>query len=203
MSVTTLAPTGPATTDFAGIELTTSPLVMRPRGTSFELAALAVAELTRRGGVAVDVGTGSGAIAIAVATWAPEATVWATDVSAPAVRLATANARWARVDDRVHVRRGDLLEPVAGPADVIVANLPYLPSSERALHPDLWDEPAHAVFSPGDGLGIVRRLVAAAAGRLAEGGLLALQLPGRVVAARRPGLDELQRRLAAPTRAAA
>jgi release factor glutamine methyltransferase len=188
---------GPGSVKFGALELTTSPLVMTPRETSAGLVARAAEHLDGRPGVVVDVGTGSGAIALAVAQAAPQALVWATDVSESAVELASLNARRSGLDHRVAVRHGDLLDPFPGIADVIVANLPYLPIGERNRHPDLFAEPPGAVFADGDGLGIVRRLVVAARRRLAPDGLLALQVRGRIHAARLPELQTLDQLLLA------
>jgi len=188
---------GPGSLKFGALELVTSPLVMTPRETSTGLVARAAEHLDGRPGVVVDVGTGSGAIALAIAQAAPQAAVWATDVSKAAVELAALNAQRAGLSDRVAVRQGDLLEPFPGIADVIVANLPYLPIAERALHPDLFAEPPSAVFADGDGLGTVRRLVSAARRRLAPDGLLALQVRGRVHAARARELHALDQVLLA------
>jgi methylase of polypeptide subunit release factors len=86
---------------------------------------------------------------------------------------------------------------------VIVANLPYLPLGERQSYPELAAEPVSAAFAEGDGLGLVRRLVVAARRRLTPDGLLALQLRGRIHAARRPELHALEHLLAAPASIAA
>ena len=189
---------GATTATFSGLELVTSPLVMTPRETSTGLVVCATGHLEDRPGVVVDVGTGSGATALAVAEAAPHAAVWATDVSSAAVELATLNARRAGLQDRVTVRCGNLLDPFPGTADVIVANLPYLPIGERRSYPELESEPVNAVFAEGDGLGIVRRLIAAARRRLTPEGLLALQVRGRIHAALRPELHVLEHLLAAP-----
>jgi release factor glutamine methyltransferase len=185
-----------ATATFGGLELVTSPLVMTPRETSAGLVACATDHLGGNPGVVVDVGTGSGAIALAVAKAAPHAAVWATDVSAAAVELTRLNARRAGLDNRVAVRQGSLLDPFPGTADVIVANLPYLPLGERRTYPELASEPVSAVFAESDGLGLVRRLVGAARRRLTPDGLLALQVRGRIHAARRPDLHALDLLLA-------
>ena len=192
-----------STVTFGGLELVTSPFVMTPRETSTGLVACATEHLGGGPGVVVDVGTGSGAIALAIAEAAPRASIWATDTSPAAVELALLNARRAGLGSRIAVRRGDLLEPFTGRADVIVANLPYLPLSERPSHPDLEPEPVSAVFAEGDGLGLVRRLVASARRRLTPDGLLALQLRGRVHAAARSDLHVLQQHLAPAAQIAA
>ena len=191
------------TAKFGGLELVTSAFVMTPRATSTGLIVCATKHLESRPGVVVDVGTGSGAIALAVAKAVPHAAVWATDVSSAAVELARLNARRAGLHDRVTVRCGNLLDPFPGTADVIVANLPYLPLGERRRYPELASEPTSAVFAEGDGLGLVRRLVAAARRRLSPDGLLALQVRGRIHAAPRPDLHVLEHLLAAPAPIAA
>jgi release factor glutamine methyltransferase len=120
-----------------------------------------------------DVGTGTGAIAVALAVARPNVEVWATDTNPAAVELARVNAKRHGVDDRVHVLEGDLLEPLPLPMDVVVANLPYLPDSVHDSRYD--DEPADAIYAPGDGLGPYRRLLnACREGRLVTPG-------GRVV----------------------
>jgi release factor glutamine methyltransferase len=191
------------TATFGGLELVTSPCVMTPRETSTGLVVCATDHLEGRPGVVVDVGTGSGAIALAIAETAAHTAVWATDVNAAAVELAGLNACRAGLHNRVTVRCGNLLDPFPGAADVIVANLPYLPLGERQSHPDLAAEPVSAVFAEGDGLGLVRRLVAAARRRLTPDGLLALQIRGRIHSARQPDLHALEHLLDAPATLAA
>ncbi|HXV03637.1 MAG TPA: class I SAM-dependent methyltransferase, partial [Gaiellaceae bacterium] len=136
-----------------------------------------------------DVGTGSGAIAIAIARACPEALVWATDTSRYAVALARANVRRHGLDGRVVVEHGDLLDPVPGQLDVIVANLPYLPLELAAQRPELAAEPPEAVFAAGDGLDPYRRLLAAAPERLVPDGRLLIQLHRRVHSFSRSALD--------------
>jgi release factor glutamine methyltransferase len=178
---------------FNGLSLGTAPgWVMTPRAASEQLVATARARLAGRPARVADIGTGSGAIAIAIAIACPNAEVWATDISRSAVVLARANVRRHRLEDRVFVRQGDLLTPVPGPLDLIVANLPYLAASTAAQHPDLLSEPASAVFAAGDGLEPYRRLVDAAAIQLVDGGSLLLQLNRRVVEASSSELPALR-----------
>jgi release factor glutamine methyltransferase len=171
--------------EFDGLSLESLPgVVMTPRSTSVALVDRVVEHVGSAPLVVADVGTGSGALALAIASRAPRATVWATDVDPHAVGLARANALRAGLSQRVHVRLGDLLDPLPRSIDVIAANLPYLSWDESPLHPDLSSEPPAAVFSDGDGLGVYRRLLDAATERLTPGGLLVVQLRGRMLAAR-------------------
>jgi release factor glutamine methyltransferase len=192
------------TVTFNGMALATAPgRVMTPRAASEQLVAAARARLAGRPARVADVGTGSGAIAVAIANVCPNVEVWATDISRSAVALARANVRRHGLEARVFVRHGDLLTPVPGPVDLIVANLPYLAASTAARHPDLATEPTAAVFAAGDGLEPYRRLVDAAAIRLADGGALLLQLNRRVVEASRSELPALRAALCNTVAAAA
>lgn len=178
---------------FNGVSLLTAPgRVMTPRAATEQLVAAAFERLGDHPARVVDVGTGSGAIALAIAAGVPQAEVWATDTSRCAVALARLNARRQGLQDRVSVRHGDLLEPVPGPIDMIVANLPYLPKATASRYPDLAAEPSEAVFAAGDGLGPYRRLLTAGAERLTDEGTLVFQFHRRVVLAGRPDLAALR-----------
>jgi release factor glutamine methyltransferase len=162
-------------TTFEDLALTLAPgRVFTPRPATERLvsAALDLIPPDEHARIA-DVGTGTGAIAVALAVARPNVDVWATDTNPAAVDLARVNAKRHGVDDRVHVLEGDLLEPLTLPMDVVVANLPYLPDSLHDARYD--DEPADAIYAPGDGLGPYRRLLnACREGRLVTPG-------GRVV----------------------
>ena len=165
--------------------------VMTPRPASEKIVAAAVAQLGDRQARVVDVGTGTGAIALAIAAALPHTEVFATDTSLDAVTLARRNVARLGLAKRVTVCLGDLLEPVPGQVDLIVANLPYLPAAEVGYRPDLAGEPPDAVFSPGDGLEPYRRLIAASRQRLAPDGALFIQLHREVLMASRDELGAL------------
>ena len=127
----------------------------------------------------LDVGTGTGAVALAIADELPDAAVWATDTSEPALDLARENAARLGVADRVRFGPGTL--PTEGPSDgvlrrwdrspdprrpafeLVLANLPYVPDGEwRGLAPEITDhEPRDAVLGGGDGLVAIRSLLEA------------------------------------------
>jgi release factor glutamine methyltransferase len=183
------------TTTFHGLELLTAPgRVFTPRATTEALVEAALARIDDRPVKVADVGTGSGAIAVSLAVAKPGVEVWATDTSDAAVELARANAERHGVAGRVHVLRGNLLEPVPDAVDLVVANLPYLPQSER--RPEYDAEPDEAIYAPGDGLGPLRTLVALCAdGKLAMPGWVLVQYHRDVLEADCQHLPELREEL--------
>jgi release factor glutamine methyltransferase len=125
----------------------------------------------------VDVGTGSGAIAVAIAKNGPGAWIAATDISADALAVARENA--ARHGVTLTFAEGDLARPLVAlaPFDLIVANLPYIPTATIAtLAPEVQAEPALALDGGPDGLALVRQLVAAAPALLNPRGALVLEI---------------------------
>lgn len=124
-----------------------------------------------------DVGTGSGAITTLAAEDERVEAV-ATDLSSDALVIAAENAVRHGVAARVTFAAGDLLEPLAGLErfDVLVANLPYVPSVQvpEIPHP-VGFEPRLAVDGGEDGLVLYRRLLDGAAPLLGAGGALFLE----------------------------
>ncbi len=124
-----------------------------------------------------DVATGSGAIAITLASELPGASVIATDISAAALDAARRNVASNHVDERVELREGDLLAPLAGEQfDVLVSNPPYVPSADIAgLAAEVRCEPVRALDGGSDGLDFLRAIIAEAGDYVVAGGLLALE----------------------------
>ncbi|MCA9525684.1 MAG: peptide chain release factor N(5)-glutamine methyltransferase [Myxococcales bacterium] len=124
----------------------------------------------------VDVGTGSGCIALTLAKERPDARVLAIDTSPDALAVAAANRD--RLELPVTLQRGDLLQGVEGPFDLIVSNPPYIASGEIAgLMPDVArHEPRLALDGGPDGLVLIRPLIDQAGARLAPGGGLMIEI---------------------------
>src|SRR6185437_5250631 len=185
---------------FDGVTILTAPgVVMTPRHTTEALVDWAVEWIGSRSVRVADVGTGSGAVAVAVALRAPGVRVWATDDSEAAIALARANVRRKSLGERVQVLLGDLLEPVPGRLDLVLANLPYH-AAARMRGPAASacrEQPEHAIYAPGDGLQFNRDLIDACRTRLQERGALAIQLYGQVLSAGRGELDQLLREIEA------
>jgi len=144
---------------FYGREFLVSEHVLIPRPETEHLIDEALAFI--RGPMRVlDVGTGSGAIACTLAAQSP-ATVDATDISPEAIAVADENARRLRVGDRIRFLHGDLVEPVrSNRYDVVIANLPYVPTADLPKCPDPTSfEPRAALDGGPDGLLLYRRLL--------------------------------------------
>jgi protein-(glutamine-N5) methyltransferase, release factor-specific len=144
---------------FRRLELEVDSRVLIPRPETELLVEVAVQALPQRGAVH-DVGTGSGAIALALKDERPDLVVSASDVSAPAISVARANAVRLGLDVELSYRSG---LPEAD-FDLVVANLPYIRDDEwSGLAPDIVRyEPREALLGGGrDGLDAIRELVAA------------------------------------------
>jgi len=171
------------TVDFRGLSLAVSPAVLIPRPETEGLVERVLARLEPGVSATVlEVGTGSGAIALALAAARVELTVWATDISAAALRVARRNARRCRLAGRVRFAEGDLLASFRtrrppSPLRAVVSNPPYVARGDERLPPEVAEhEPPVALYAGEEGLGVLRRLIAAAGDRLEAGGLLALEI---------------------------
>lgn len=78
--------------------------------------------------IIVDLGTGSGNIAISIAKNLPNVKIFATDISEKALEVAKKNAKFHKVEDRIIFLESDLLKEVNKAPDILVTNLPYIPS---------------------------------------------------------------------------
>ncbi|MCH8351056.1 MAG: peptide chain release factor N(5)-glutamine methyltransferase [Chloroflexi bacterium] len=167
--------------EFYGINLLVSPSVMIPRPETETLVEhalfMSLMGMETRELVIADVGTGTGAIAINLAIHLPAARIYAIDITDPVLDVASYNIRSHNVADRITLLQGDLLEPLPEPVDLIVANLPYIPSQRIAtLQPEIQWEPKQALDGGADGLELATRLMAQASGKLKEQGVILLEL---------------------------
>ena len=85
-----------------------------------------------------DVGTGSGCIALALASELPQAKIYATDISHPALEVAARNAARLGMEGRVRFLEGNLLAPLfdaglSGTLDFVASNPPYVAQAELAM----------------------------------------------------------------------
>jgi release factor glutamine methyltransferase len=155
--------------EFCGLRIAVEPGVFVPRRRTEFLVRQAIA-LAAPGSVVLDLCCGSGALGAALLASVPGAELYATDVDPTAVRCARRNV------PRVYL--GDLFEPLPatlrGRVDVLLANVPYVPSGAVALLPtEARDhEPRAALDGGPDGLDVLRRVAADAVSWLAPAGCL-------------------------------
>ena len=81
------------------------------------------------------------------------------------------------MSDRVQFLKSRLLETIAGPFDLIVANLPYISTQDRrTLSREVLRDPEIALFAGPRGDELVRELINRSPTRLRPGGMLALEI---------------------------
>jgi release factor glutamine methyltransferase len=163
---------------FFDLVLGVAPGVFVPRPETEVLVERAL-EVLNEDPVVVDVGAGTGAVALAVKRFRPQATVWATDASEDAVRVAGANA--SRHALEVAVVQGDLLSPLPdalrGEVHLVVSNPPYVTRDEyESLPREVRAEPYEALVG---GTDVHRRLAEESPSWLRPGGWLVMEIGAR------------------------
>lgn len=177
--------------EFGGIRLAVTAGVFVPRQRTEAVVDQAEAAIRRRvaGGASsplvVDLCCGCAAIGTVVAHRLDRAgiaaAVHAADLDPSAVACAATNLAPFSGD----VYTGDLYDPLPdslrGTVDVIVANVPYVPTSALALMPpEARDhEPRVALDGGVDGLAVARRLLAGASNWLSPGGVVLFECDER------------------------
>ena len=188
--------------EFLGLDLLVSPSVLIPRIETEELVELAVNKSEILGKKnnhnqilqIVDVGTGSGAIAISVAKKFSKLgiafQITGLDISLDALEIARINLQninpklpisfiksdlLAELNDRVNL---DKLGNPDNSIDLIIANLPYIPSARiKILDNSVKDFEPHLALDGGpDGLDLVRKLLKQAEEQLSKNGEILLEL---------------------------
>ena len=140
---------------FRHIELAVDSRVLIPRPETELLVEVAL-ELPQ-GARVHEVGTGSGAVALALRHERPDLQVSASDISAPAIEVARANAARLGLELEITAERG----LPAGSFDLVLANLPYVATGEMSgLAPEIQRyEPRDALVAGVDGLDAIRELI--------------------------------------------
>ena len=157
------------------LELSPETLDPRPDSETIVTAALSWAHERRDAPLRLlDLGSGSGALLLACLSALPQASGVGIDISAGAVRTATANAARLDLDGRASFIEGDFADPDAGGGrfDLILCNPPYIPQAEidgLAREVAAFD-PRLALDGGDDGLVSWRRLLPRVARGLAPRG---------------------------------
>jgi len=124
----------------------------------------------------LDMGCGSGVLGLTLAAERSSWEVTLADVSPEALALARENAGRLEISNASFLD-SDLFSAIDGTFDGIVANLPYVPETERAtMAREVLHDPALALFGGADGLDLIRHFIPEAFQRLNPGGWLALEI---------------------------
>jgi release factor glutamine methyltransferase len=163
--------------EFYGRDFLVDDRVLVPRPETELLVERAI-ELAREydAPLLADVGTGCGAVAITLALELPETAVYATDISGDALRVARKNCRKHGVSIRVHLLKGNLLEVLPQPVDIITANLPYVRETDLHRTGPVSAEPRLALDGGVDGLERIRQLCRQAGSKLRPSGHMLLEI---------------------------
>ncbi len=168
--------------EFYGLPFEVTPAVLIPRPET-ELLVETALELLRatRAPRLCDVGTGSGCISIALLHERTDARAIGLDISPAALGVAARNAARHSVGARLQLVASDCfaaLDPAHATCNIIVSNPPYVAEADvPGLQREVRDyEPRGALTPGGDGLALIRRLLADAPPFLAPNGHLLIEI---------------------------
>ena len=177
--------------EFWSLDFAVNPHVLIPRHETELLVELAITRLKSLPALEghsprmLDLGTGCGAIAISLAKEAKMTQIWATDISADALKVAYLNAEKHGFTDRIRFMRGDLWDPLLDQDvtfDMILSNPPYIcPDEFDGLSPEVRDyEPRIALDGHKEGMYYIDKIFTEGPAFLNPGGWIMLEMaPGQ------------------------
>jgi len=168
------------TVDFLGHELISDHRALIPRPETEYLVDWLIRQVAAshlpRPTAFLDMATGSGCIGLTLASAWKDARAQLTDISEDALDLARLNASRLGLG-HVQLTRSDLFEKVTASFDLIVTNLPYIPSAEiPSLSREVRRDPVSALDGGPDGMDIIRRFLKEAPAHLLPGGMVVLEV---------------------------
>jgi len=173
--------------EFWSLEFAVTPQVLIPRPETELLVEQTIERLKavpaeeNKTPTILDLGTGCGVIAISLAKAVQQAKIWATDISAEAMKLACLNAEKHGVSDRITFIQGNLWEPLLDQGltfDHILSNPPYIaPEEFKNLSPEVRDyEPRLALDGHKDGMTYIQKIILEAPVFMKPGGWIMLEM---------------------------
>ena len=170
--------------EFYGLDLYIDGRVLVPRPETETLVEVAIRfieewkQFNNRTMLIADVGAGSGAISVALASNVKDIKIFAVDISREALDVAVINIKRYKLENRIAVVQGDLLQQVRGELDLVVANLPYIAEEDIELLPEeisRW-EPRWALNGGKNGMEVMNKLIKQAAEKVNRGGCILLEI---------------------------
>jgi release factor glutamine methyltransferase len=171
-------------TEFFGLEFKVNESVLIPRPETETLVETVIENLKDLSQPKIiDLGTGSGAIAVVLAKHSKDCSIFATDISSEALKVAKDNAERHGVGNQIEFLCGDLFEPLrdkelVSSVDCVVSNPPYVsPENYENLPKEIKDhEPIVALKTDEEGISFHRRIAKNSLDFLKKGGILALEV---------------------------
>jgi release factor glutamine methyltransferase len=155
---------------FSGLVLKVNRQTLIPRLETEKLVDLVVnyieEKITKNKEVKIaEIGTGSGAIAITLgkklAKLKQKFQILATDISKSALKVAKENISNHQLTEKIELSWANLLEQLEFPAEILIANLPYIPTTRKPLLAKsvIYFEPETALFAGKTGFDLIEKLL--------------------------------------------
>jgi len=163
---------------FFGLDFLVTPDVLIPRPETELLVEEAISWLTNHPSsrTLIDIGTGSGIIPITLVDQFPDLMSTAVDISSKALEVARANIKKYHLEQNISTLENDLLNGLSLKADLITANLPYIPHERLNTLKVSKFEPTIALDGGIDGFELILRLLDQLPSSLNQGGLALLEI---------------------------
>ena len=162
-------------TEFYGREFLVDDRVLIPRPETEHLVEEA-ARVLPSGSRVLEIGTGSGCVAITLSLERADLHIVATDISLPALAVASRNRRV--LGARVQFAASDVCESLWGRFTAVVSNPPYIPAGDLpGLQAEVRDHEPEIALTPGaTGLEVTERILQAAPRLIESGGTILLEI---------------------------
>jgi len=166
--------------EFYGLDFALTPDVLIPRPET-EMIVEAAIEIfqAKENAKFCEVGIGSGCIAVSILHLVETASAIGLDISAKALEVARKNAETHQVLERLKLQISDVFEHLTNEKfDLIVSNPPYIPREDvKTLQAEVREfEPLTALTDGGDGLSIIKKIIADAPKFLESNGFLIMEI---------------------------
>ncbi len=164
--------------EFFNLQFFVTPDVLIPRPETEGLVELALTWLESHPDqlICLELGTGSGCIAISLAKTIPDLQIIATDISSAALEVARKNAVHHEVLEQIQFLERDMLTGFGQKVDLLVANLPYIPTGKLKTLDVYQSEPTIALDGGQDGLHYIKDILKKARQHINPGGAIFLEL---------------------------
>lgn len=165
--------------NFMGINLYIKEGVFIPRPETENLVEYTIKRIKNvKSPFLLDLCTGSGAIAIAIAMFKKDASIIASDISEEAINVAKENVKRYKLEKRIFLIKGNLLEPFKKKIfDGIVSNPPYIPSERiKNLPLNVKKEPIISLDGKEDGNYYVKEIIEKGTGYIKKNGFMIVEI---------------------------